>query len=177
MSLPRKIETFANLATIAVAILLSVVLVKIYLLPASPATLAAKVPPQGAPTAAVGLDLNGRLQGVDWKKNGRTLVLAISTSCHFCTDSQPFYRKLQQEAGKGIKFVAVLPQSVGEAQRYLNGADLNLDGIRQVSFPDLGVKATPTILLVNRSGVITNVWIGKIPPEQENEVLSVLKKG
>jgi len=139
MNVPHKIEMTANIATIFVAALLSVALVKVYFLSA-----AAPVPVPATQRivsdAAVGVDLNGRLPGIDWHKNGRTLVLAISTTCHFCKDSEPFYRRLQQEVGKGVKMVAVLPQPVTVARQYLDGAGLHVDGIRQVSLFDIGVR-------------------------------------
>jgi hypothetical protein len=104
MNFSGKIETTANIATIMVAALLSAVLVKAYLLPApSPRT-----PPSLGETG-VGTSLRARVPGVDWGKNGRTLVLAISSQCHFCRDSMPFYRKLEGQVGKSLRTVAVLP--------------------------------------------------------------------
>jgi hypothetical protein len=68
--LPHKIETTANIATIAVAVLLSAVLLKVYVL-----RVPAPQRPRGLAEAGVGTNLKGRLPGVDWSKNGRTLVL------------------------------------------------------------------------------------------------------
>jgi len=172
MNLPGKIETVANVATIGVAVLLSTVLVKVYLLPApAPRT------PWSATAAAAGTDLKSRLPGVDWRKNGRTLVLAISTQCHFCKDSTPFYRKLQEQAGKGLKTVAVLPQPVADAERYLNSEGVHVDQVKQATMSDIGVQGTPAMLLVNSAGVVTKTWVGKIQPEQEQEVLAALRRG
>jgi hypothetical protein len=172
MSLPRKIETTANIATIGAAVLLSTVLVKVYLLPAPSPRI-----PRIATAPAPGVDFKSRLPGVDWHKNGRTLVLAISTQCHFCKDSTPFYRKLQEQVGKNLKTVAVLPQPVAEAEQYLNGEDVHVDQVKQASMGDIGVQGTPTMLLVNSAGVVTKTWVGKIQPEQEQEVLAALRKG
>jgi len=83
MSLPTKIQTTADIATVGVAVLLSVVLIKVYLVPAPSPRLPQAAPPAVAATS-VGSSLKGQLPGVDWSKNGRTLVLAISTQCHFC---------------------------------------------------------------------------------------------
>lgn len=117
--------------------------------------------------------MDGQLLGVDWTKNHRTLVLAISTTCHFCKDSVPFYRKL---GGTDVKTLAVLPQSVAEAQQYLGNAGVRVDEVRQVSLSALGVRGTPTLLIVNDAGVVTDVWVGKLPPDQENQVLTALGK-
>ncbi len=40
----------------------------------------------------VGAKIN--LSGVDWSKSERNLVLALSTTCHFCSESAGFYQKL-----------------------------------------------------------------------------------
>jgi len=74
-----------HVATIIVAPLLSTVLVKTYFLP--------KAAPNG--TAAIsafdvvtkGKSVDCRALNVDWARNHRTLVLAISTTCHYCTQS------------------------------------------------------------------------------------------
>jgi len=172
MDLHGKIETTANIATIGVAVLLSAVLVKVYLLPApSP-----RVAPAVAATS-VGTSLKRQLPGVDWSKNGKTLVLAISTQCHFCKDSTPFYRKLEEQVGRNLKTVAVLPQPVGEAEQYLKGEGVHVDQVKQATMSEIGVQGTPTMLLVNSAGVITNVWVGQIQPEKEQEVLAALRKG
>ena len=152
--------------------MLSAVLIKVYFLPApSPKS------PQGLAEMAVGTSLKSRVPGVDWRKNGRTLVLAISTECHFCKDSTPFYRKLEEQVGKDLKTVAVLPQPVAEAEQYLNGEGVHVDQVEQAAMAGIGVKGTPTMLLVNSAGVVTKVWVGKIQPEREQEVLAALRKG
>jgi thioredoxin-related protein len=35
----------------------------------------------------------------------------------------------------------------------------------------LGVQGTPTLILVNQDGKVEQSWAGKLPPEQETEVL------
>jgi hypothetical protein len=172
MSLRARIETVANIATIGVAVVVSAVLIKVYLLPAPTPRR-----PQVLAETGVGTSLKGRVPGVDWSRNGRTLVLAVSTQCHFCKESTPFYRKLQEQVGKSLKTVAILPQSVAAAEQYLNGESVHVDQVRQVTLGDIGIRATPTMLLVNSAGVVTKIWVGRIKPEQEQDVLTALRKG
>jgi hypothetical protein len=172
MSISRTIEVTANVATIVVAALISTVVIKTYVFPNTVARNAAVV---SAPEVVKGKSVDGRALGVDWKRNHRTLVLAISTTCHYCKDSVPFYQKLGA-AGNDVKMVAVLPQPVAEAQQYLGGAGVRVDDVRQVSLNTLGVRGTPTLLLVNDVGVVTDVWVGKLQPDQEAQVLTALEK-
>ncbi|MBZ5670300.1 MAG: thioredoxin family protein [Acidobacteriia bacterium] len=166
---PGKSQNLANVATIVVSVLLSVVLVKVFLLPQ----------PSPAPNLAqprVGMNLGQSLPGIDWAKNKRTLVLALSTQCHFCTESAPFFQRIQKETAKNLKMVAVLPQAVRDGHRYLEGVGVRVDDVRQAQLSEIGVTGTPTLLLVNGKGTVADVWQGKLQPDQEAAVLEVLKK-
>jgi len=49
-----------------------------------------------------------------------------------------------------------------------------VDEVRQATPSSLGIRGTPTILLVNKDGVITSSWRGKLPTEKEAEVMARL---
>lgn len=170
MSLPARIETIANIATIGAAAVLSVVLIKVYLVPAPSPRAAAAVP-----STSVGASLKGQIPEVDWSKNGRTLVLAISTQCHFCKESSPFYRRLEKEVGNGLKVVAVLPQSAAEAEQYLKDEGVHVDQVKQVSLGNIGIRGTPTLLLVDSKGIVTRVWSGRLLDQEQDQVLNALR--
>jgi len=69
-----------------------------------------------------------RLPNVDWATNKTTVVLYLSTSCHFCSESSPFYQRLAQEKLKlNFKLVAVLPQNEEAAKTYLESLDMETD--------------------------------------------------
>ena len=177
MGIRDKLDVAANVATIGVAVLVSAALIRVYFAPQprnglGAQAIAASNTLRPLAQAAAGTSLKGRLPGVDWSGNGRTLVLAISTQCHFCKDSAPFYRKVREQVGGGLKTVAALPQPAAESEQFLKGEGVQVDQVRQVPMGDIGVQATPTMLLVDRTGVVTKVWVGKIRPEQEQEVLS-----
>lgn len=173
--LSAKIETAANIATIVVAGLLSVVLVKTYFIPAS--WLSKPLTPPAADVTGAGTHLSDQLPGVEWNKNGQTVVLALSTQCHFCTESAPFFRKLGEKAGKAVRIVSIMPQPVADAESYLRRNGVRVDEIRQVSLEKIGVPGTPTLLLVNGDGVVTKSWVGKLQPQQEGEVLGAISGG
>jgi hypothetical protein len=170
-----KMEFIANLATTVAAVLVSVVVVKTYLLPAS----SARNGPFAARTAqsaiAEGTSLKGRLAGVDWSRNGETLVLAISTHCHFCTESTPFFRRISEEKRKDIKLLAVLPESTAEGEQYLSREGVHVDNISQVSLDGAGLAGTPTMLLVDSSGVVKHLWFGKLDPSAQEQVLALIR--
>jgi hypothetical protein len=125
---------------------------------------------------AKGTSLKGALAGVDWGTNGRTLVLAISTRCHFCTDSAPFFQRISKEKPAGTKLLAVLPQAVEEARKYLDQQGVRVDDVKQTSLDSIKVSGTSTLLLVDKAGTVADVWAGKLDPSQEEDVLRVLKR-
>jgi thiol-disulfide isomerase/thioredoxin len=168
-SKPSILQNVANVATIVVSVLLSVVLIKVFLIPQ----------PSRPPVAArslVGLNMKQSLPGVDWAGNKRTLVLALSTQCHFCTDSAPFFQRIQKEAAKNVRMLAVLPQAVEDSRKYLEGEGVHVDDVKQAQLNTIGVTGTPTLLLVDSAGRVSDAWQGKLQPEQEAGVLAVLKK-
>jgi hypothetical protein len=169
-NLAKRIELLANVAIIVVAILLGVVLVKRYVLNsnerASPASARA--------TLAAGDKIP--LQGIEWGKNGHTVLLVLQKGCHFCTESAPFYQRLIKEtAGRSdVKLIALLPQSVSEGKQYLDEIGVSIADVRQVSPNQVNVGGTPTLIIVDANGVAVNVWKGKLPSEGESQVLSRL---
>lgn len=166
----KKIELVANVAIIVVAILLGVALVRNYVLPKSQV-------PQPAATSSIAPGTKFSLPGVDWKANGKTLVLALSTGCHFCTESASFYQRVAQERARvgSIRIVAVFPEPVSEGRKYLNNLGVPVDEVRQSRLDSIGVIGTPTLIMADKQGAVIESWRGRLPGERESEVLSQLK--
>lgn len=164
-NLTNRLEQLANVVIIVVALLLGGVLVKRYLLPQAES-------PQAQARIQPGTKLS--VPGVEWGKNERTLLLVLSTSCRFCTESSPFYQRLAQEKAKkgGVGLVAVLPQSVGESRKYLNDLGVSVDDIKQAELDAVQVRGTPTLIMADRTGTVVESWVGKLPAEAEGEVLN-----
>ena len=162
----RTIELTTNIAIITVAVLLSVVLVKNYLLSGPKA-------PEALPTVPTGTKLS--LQDVNWAANKRTLLMVLSDTCRYCTESADFYKKLAQERAKhdDVRMVAVLPQDVEAGKTYLNKLGVTVDEVRQSPLEAVGARATPTLIFVDDKGVVTGSWVGKLPAENEAQVLKV----
>ena len=169
-NLHKRAELFANIAIVVVAILLSVVLVKRFVLNSDePAR------PPAANQLAAGERVS--LDGVDWQKSGHTLLLVLQKGCRYCTESAPFYQRLIQETANrsDVKLIALLPQTVTEGKQYLDEIGVGITDIRQVEPSQVKVGGTPTLILVDQNGVAVDVWKGKLPPDAEDRVLSKLK--
>jgi len=168
MNLQKKIEMIANVAIIVVACALAMTLVKNYLL-AKPTEQVIKRQPENRPA----VEPTVSSLDIDWKQSKLTLVLALSTECHFCTESAPFYRQLIKERD-GVRTVAVLPQEISESKKYLEHLGIKVNEVRQVSLSSIGIEGTPTLLLVDKGAAIKNTWRGKLSRLQESLVLDRL---
>ena len=118
----------------------------------------------------VGLQLS--MPGIDWSKSQRSVVIVMSTACHFCTASSDFYKRLVAMASQNhVAVVAVFPQSPKDISEYLNRVKVPISTIRQMPLADLHTVATPTLMTVDSRGQVTHVWIGKLQPSSEAEVI------
>jgi hypothetical protein len=160
----KKVETAANIAIIFAVLLVSFILIKSYW--KKPAT-------ELHPAIAKGQRLN--LNNLNWTPQKDTLILALSTNCHFCTESAPFYRRVAVASQKhGLPLVAVFPQSVEEARSYLSHQELSFNEVLQAPLSNIQVSGTPTLLLISQQGVVQRVWIGKLSAEQEKDALATI---
>lgn len=164
----KKLEVLTNVAILAVAVLAAATLVKnLRDTPVTPS-----LPPQ--------VEVGSRfpLDSVDWHASRSTLVMALATTCHFCTDSAPFYRRLAMELPKkGVHVTAVLPQPQSEGTEYLSKLDVPVTDVRQGSFRDLRVRGAPTLILVDREGVVRQVWFGQLTPDREEQLIKIAIAG
>lgn len=113
---------------------------------------------------------------VEWTKYDLNVVIVLSTNCKYCTDSLPFYRRLLKAvaAGSRVRSLAVFPQTETNPTKYLSENGLNVVEVRRVSLRALGVTGTPTILFVDRRGIINETWTGKLSTARENRVIREL---
>lgn len=112
------------------------------------------------------------LPGVQFHPAHDSLVLGISTSCHFCNESLPFYKRFAEQASGKVEFIAVLPQTQTEGEKYLK--DAGLTGVRVVSakLSTIGVNDTPTILLVDGAGKVKSAWVGLLDDAAQQKVVA-----
>lgn len=156
-------ELAAYLLVIAVSIILGAFIGKTYLVGARNTRV--------APLAGSKFQLAGE----DWQKSKRTLVLAFRTGCPYCSESTEFYRVLSEQCRlNNVRLIAVAPDPVSESQKYLKEAGVTVDEVRQSELPRLGVMRTPTLVLVDNSGIVSGIWLGELSSSSQQDVISRL---
>jgi peroxiredoxin len=178
----RIVQFLANISVIILALVVSASLIRQYffsgpgeMVPVSSVRTfnnGVPPPPEKRPVIAP----TGKtfpLENIEWKE--KNLVLYLSTTCRYCKESAGFYQRLVKEsAGKGVKLLAVLPQTDEENKSHLESLGVNIGEVYSSGLTSIGVSATPTLLLVDSKGTIVDTWKGKQPEEGENRILDKL---
>ncbi|MBK6722810.1 MAG: hypothetical protein IPO41_08445 [Acidobacteria bacterium] len=163
--LKKSLEIGSNVAIIVIAmVFLGLVGVKYFSTPVS-----------NAPERVEGIRSGAVIPNGDviWSGSDRNLVMILSTACKYCAESIPFYQKLSAyRVGKDVRLVALFIQPKQETQKYLLEQNITVDEVAQINPEQINIRATPTLLLVDRHGLVLEVWKGKLSVEVEREVMS-----
>ncbi len=126
-------------------------------------------------------DLAGKtisLPGISFANGHDSLVLIVSTNCHFCRDSLPFYKQLTEKVHGKLDLIAVLPEPETDAKKFLADSGVQPERVVKATPDSIGVHGTPTVLLVDDKGRVKNVWIGRLDEAGQKQLLStVLPQG
>jgi len=163
-----KLEAATNIAVLIAAVLVAGYFAHVFLARADSPR------PPGGPEPGTRLAAPA---GHDWASHSRTFVLALRTDCSYCEESMPFYRRLVDTvaAHPSYGLIAAFPNPQPEVEQSLARHRLQIPIVAGASLGSLGVSATPTVLLVNSDGTVLRVWLGRLAPEHEQELLEAIK--
>ena len=133
----------------------------------------------GDPNASlVGRPLS--IPNVDWHVSRLNVVLFISTQCHFCAESVPFYRQLA-DASRNVEhptsFSVISLEPSAAIKAYLARERVPASAVYQLPSEGAPMRGTPTLMVVDSGGIVRRVLTGKLGPEQERETLSLVMSG
>jgi hypothetical protein len=163
-ALVKHLERIANVAIIvAVAVFLTLV-IRGNFFPHTPSA--------QSRSALVGKTIS--VPGIHFSTQRDSLVLGLSTACHFCNESMPFYKGLVGQLHGSLDVIAVLPQTKSEAEHYLKTAGLSEASVVSSSLDTIGIYATPTLLLVDSTGKVKSEWVGKLDDATQRKILAAV---
>lgn len=155
-----------NIAILIVAIALSSLLVKKFFF-------------QPAQNSEYRIARDARLSitGINWADSDRTVLLALSKECKYCSESAEFYRRLVAGmAGQtNTRLIAVFSEKESDAEAYLKQLEVPIRELQYVSLSSLGIKSVPTLAILDGNGVVTDMWVGKLSPLKESALMSKLR--
>jgi len=89
-----------------------------------------------------------------------TLILFARASCAACEKAQPFLKEIVGHMSGHGAVVMAHPAGAPEAdQKFANGLGITNDHV-MLATPGLRVRATPTLVLVDRQGRVVDAWEG-----------------
>lgn len=162
---PENVKRVLNVVIVLVALFLCGLVAKILLFD-RPANYDYAI----APHAKLSID------GVDWTKTDRTILVALGKGCKYCTESAQFYHRLVQSLADhtNVRFVAVFSEKETDAEDYLSSLGISGSEFRYVSLRSIGIRNLPTLAILDRNGIVNEIWIGKLPPRTETEIMRKL---
>jgi rhodanese-related sulfurtransferase/peroxiredoxin len=115
------------------------------------------------------------LPDVNWSQNEKTIILATRKDCTHCQASAPFFRQLAEKANElNIKMEVISSDPTEESQNILNEQNIPIQSVHQLSMSKYGFRATPTLLFVDRDGIVKDIWIGRIEDGNSAKVFGKL---
>lgn len=116
-----------------------------------------------------------RIDGVNWTDSERTVLVALAKDCKYCSASAKFYRRLVAGLNNtDTRLIAVFAENDSDAEAYLKGLNVPIRELRRVSFSSLGITNVPTVAILDRNRVVTDMWVGKLSPLKEAALMAKL---
>ncbi len=157
-----------NIAILVVAVLLSALLVKKFFFN----------PAQQSPNYQLSTNSSLRIEGINWADSDRTVLLALSKDCKYCSQNAEFYRRLAASlvSESKTRLIAVFPErQQGAGEAYLKELKVPIREVLYLSLPSLGINSVPTLAILDQTGVVTDMWGGKFSPLEEQALISKLR--
>lgn len=105
------------------------------------------------------------------------LVVYLAPTCHFCTESMPFYRTLaqQKEIRSGaVGFIVASSKPEAEVKPYLISHGLFVKAFADATRLGIKTRATPTVALVNEDGTVRSAWTGLLDTQAQLNVQAAI---
>ena len=113
-----------------------------------------------------------QIAGVNFALHRQSLIVFLSTSCHYCRESAPFYNRMADYASRATSDLGFYPVFAEPESAVLASEEklkLSAKPVTNANFSLLRIHSTPTALLVDRNGIVTQFWIGT-SPSVENDI-------
>jgi hypothetical protein len=163
----KTLDTLATVAFIVACVVLSAVAV----------TRQMQFRTVPAASSGIGKDLSLPELVRDSAVGSKTVVIAVSSTCRFCTASMPFYSELLEKAlaSRGtVHIVFVSTEPAERVEQYLKSHNLPYNRA-VLSVPhNLPVSGTPALFVLDTSGTVVESWRGQLQSYQEEEVFKLL---
>jgi len=165
----NRLEKFTNVAIIAMCVMTSAFLVRVSFFKPEPRA-------QEAPYEKG--EIIPSVQGVDYSHSKGTVILVVSSNCHFCTESMAFYQALGKHAraenNSRFRLVVAGLQSERTLAEYVSRYGVDYSAVVTLNPEKVKFTATPLLVLVNAGGRVIRSYQGKMTAKQQSQLESDL---
>ncbi len=120
------------------------------------------------------------IAGLEFDKSSRTLILALSTTCRYCTQNLPFYKNLAKQIEDGgsssTRLIALFPESRERVDAYTSVHNLSVSVVTDVNYPELEIPFTPSLILIDSNGEVLHSWDGTLSEDEQKDVHSAISE-
>ncbi len=123
-------------------------------------------------------ELQGRALEVpklNWTAN-RTVAIFLNSHCHFCTASMPFYKTIATavaDSNGSVGLAILSAEEPSTVRQYLKEHGVASTQIYQIT-GQTSLRYTPTLLVVNRKGIVQKVIEGELDGPRQQEFMAAL---
>jgi hypothetical protein len=115
----------------------------------------------------------GSINGMDFQKAPVTVALVLQSQCPYCAASVPFYRRLvEMKKSTAFQLVVASLESTSTTTAYLKDKGLEVDAVSSLKPGEMSTPGTPTLIVIDRKGIVLDSWIGQLGMSQEQAVVS-----
>jgi hypothetical protein len=135
--------------------------------------------PDSAPSAPNLVGREVKLPGADWQSAPVSVLLQISSTCHYCNESMPFYRQMmaaRQGAPAKVPVIVASADAVAVMQQHLADQQVSVDKVLHSRLEGFGTL-TPTVYIVDSKGMVKRVFVGELDSSGQKELLAIVERG
>jgi hypothetical protein len=174
----KKLDIFANIAIILVALLIGFSLIRQQITHAKAANKALAASASMENSLVPGNYLPPP-EGYQWAQHDRTLMVALRYGCIHCEHNMQLYQHIQnqiQRSNARTSLLSIFPDDLFVAQHDLDSHSLgNMPFLANINFAKMRVAGTPTLLLVDNKGTILYSWIGELSQREQDGVMKTIQ--
>jgi hypothetical protein len=118
-------------------------------------------------------DTMSALDTRDLEAATKTAVVFVHSSCRYCASSMAFYKTLLQESAhsqKQFQLIIAGFESKEVLNKFAGDFGVTPDAVLTVPLSDSRVRSTPTLIVVNRKGVVEKSWVGQQSSDGERQI-------
>lgn len=117
-----------------------------------------------------------QLPNYSYGDTDKTLIIALSTKCRYCTEEVTFFNELAgTRNNNSTRILAVFPESSDEVEQYVRAKNLTINFIAGIKLEQLNLASVPAEILVDRKGKILNFWIGGLAEGVKREITEAIE--